>query len=75
MSNSYETKAFQESCPYDQDIILHYEGKVQLKPMGKNPTLQRPTTTLTTPSFTQSSTRSNTPPPPPIDLDYGVLTD
>lgn len=47
MNACYETKAFKESCPYDQDIILHYEGKVALKPLGKNPALQRPSTTLT----------------------------
>ena len=47
---SYNTKAFKESCPYDQDIILAYEGKVQVKPLAKNPTLQRASTTLTLPS-------------------------
>jgi hypothetical protein len=52
MSACYDTKAFRESCPYDQDIILHYEGKVQLKPLGKQPTLQRPSTTLTVPNLT-----------------------
>ena len=51
MSACYETKAFKESCPYDQDIILHYEGKVGLKPLGKNPALQRPTTTLSLPEM------------------------
>lgn len=49
MRSCYETKAFKESCPYDQDIILHYEGKVPLKPLGKNPTLQRASTTLSIP--------------------------
>lgn len=49
MSMCYETKAFKESCPYDQDIVLAYEGKVNLKPLGKNPTLQRASTTLTIP--------------------------
>jgi len=49
MGNCYQTKAFKESCPYDQDIILQYEGKVPLKPLGKNPTLQRATTSLTLP--------------------------
>lgn len=51
MGACYETKAFRESCPYDQDIILHYEGKVPLKPLGKQPTLQRPSTTLTVPNL------------------------
>ncbi|CAF1291907.1 unnamed protein product [Didymodactylos carnosus] len=58
----YQTKAFQESCPYDQDIILHYEAKVggtstgqqqqqqQKQTYGKCPTLQQPTTTLTVPT-------------------------
>lgn len=54
MKNCYETKAFKESCPYDQDIILHYEGKTPLKPLGKNPTLQRATTTLTIPEFVEN---------------------
>ena len=49
MSACYETKAFKESCPYDQDIILHYEGKVSIKPLGKNPTLQRASTTMSLP--------------------------
>lgn len=51
MSACYDTKAFKESCPYDQDIILHYEGKVPLKPLGKNPTLQRASTTMTVPDL------------------------
>ncbi|CAF0889303.1 unnamed protein product [Didymodactylos carnosus] len=54
----YQTKAFQESCPYDQDIILHYEAKVggtstgqqQRQTFGKCPTLQQPTMTLTVPT-------------------------
>ena len=54
MRNCYETKAFKESCPYDQDIILHYEGKTPLKPLGKNPTLQRASTTLTIPEFVET---------------------
>lgn len=49
ITNCYQTKAFRESCPYDQDIILHYEGKVPIKPLCKNPTLQRATTTLSVP--------------------------
>lgn len=49
MGSCYETKAFKESCPYDQDIILHYEGKVAIKPLGKNPTLQRASTTVSLP--------------------------
>jgi chloride intracellular channel protein 2 len=52
MANCYETKAFKESCPYDQDIILHYEGKVSIKPLGKNPTLQRATSTTDVPDLT-----------------------
>lgn len=50
MGECYKTKAFRESCPYDQDIILAYEGKVAQKPLGKNPTLQRASTTLTIPN-------------------------
>lgn len=50
MSECYNTKAFKESCPYDQDIILAYEGKVQIKPLAKNPTLQRASTTISIPS-------------------------
>ena len=49
MAACYETKAFKESCPYDQDIILHYEGKVTIKPLGKNPTLQRASTSVSLP--------------------------
>jgi hypothetical protein len=55
MGECYNTKAFKESCPYDQDIVLAYEGKVQLKPLGKNPTLQRASTTLTLPSSIESN--------------------
>ncbi len=50
MADCYNTKAFKESCPYDQDIVLAYEGKVQIKPLAKNPTLQRASTTLTLPT-------------------------
>lgn len=51
MERCYQTKAFQESCPFDQDILMHYEGKVGAnnKPYGKIPTLQQPTMTLTIP--------------------------
>jgi chloride intracellular channel protein 2 len=51
MGNCYDTKAFKESCPYDQDIILHYEGKLSLKPLGKNPTLQRASTSMNLPDL------------------------
>lgn len=54
IGSCYETKAFKESCPYDQDIILHYEGKTALKPLGKNPTLQRASTTLSVPELVQT---------------------
>ena len=49
MERCYQTKAFQESCPFDQDILMHYEGKVtpNQKSFGKAPTLQQPTMTLT----------------------------
>ena len=52
MERCYQTKAFQESCPFDQDILMHYEGKVAAnsKPFGKAPTLQQPTMTLTIPA-------------------------
>ena len=48
MARCYQTKAFQESCPFDQDILMHYEGKVavQSKPFGRTPALQQPTMTL-----------------------------
>jgi len=51
MERCYQTKAFQESCPFDQDILMHYEGKAGAnnKPFGKTPTLQQPTMTLTIP--------------------------
>jgi len=51
MQRCYQTKAFQESCPFDQDILMHYEGKVggNVKSLGKTPTLQQPTMTLTIP--------------------------
>jgi chloride intracellular channel protein 2 len=51
MERCYRTKAFQESCPFDQDILMHYEGKIVQtnKPFGKTPTLQQPTMTLTIP--------------------------
>ena len=49
MGSCYGTKAFKESCPYDQDIILHYEGKSSTKSLGKNPTLQRASTTISLP--------------------------
>jgi chloride intracellular channel protein 2 len=51
MKRCYQTKAFQESCPFDQDILMHYEGKAGgiNKPFGKIPTLQQPTMTLTIP--------------------------
>ncbi|CAF1072637.1 unnamed protein product [Adineta steineri] len=51
MERCYQSKAFQESCPFDQDILMHYEGKVapNHKPFGKTPTLQQPTMTLTIP--------------------------
>jgi len=55
MSACYETKAFRESCPYDQDIILHYEGKVATQRLGKCPTLQRPTTTFSVPEFVDTA--------------------
>lgn len=49
MNNCYQTRAFHESCPHDQDILMHYEGKVAAtnKPFGRTPTLQQPTMTLT----------------------------
>lgn len=49
MERCYQSKAFQESCPFDQDILMHYEGKVGVnnKPFGKAPSLQQPTMTLT----------------------------
>ena len=48
MARCYQTKAFQESCPFDQDILMHYEGKVSVhsKPFGRTPALQQPTMTL-----------------------------
>jgi chloride intracellular channel protein 2 len=51
MARCYQTKAFQESCPFDQDILMQYEGKIAVshKPYGKIPTLQQPTMTLTIP--------------------------
>ena len=54
MAECYNTKAFKESCPYDQDIILAYEGKVSTKPIGKNPTLQRASTSLSLPDSIQN---------------------
>jgi glutathionyl-hydroquinone reductase len=56
MERCYQTKAFQESCPFDQDILMHYEGKVGTshKPFGKTPTLQQPTMTLTRPGYENS---------------------
>ncbi|CAF1023440.1 unnamed protein product [Didymodactylos carnosus] len=50
LKNVYETQAFRESCPYDQDIILHYETKMMgTKRYSKNrhPRLQPPTLTFT----------------------------
>ena len=55
MAACYDTKAFRESCPYDQDIILHYEGKVSTQRLGKCPTLQRPSTTLSLPELPEPS--------------------
>ena len=51
MERCYETQAFRESCPFDQDILMHYEGKIgtTIKSFGKTPTLQQPTMTLTIP--------------------------
>lgn len=56
MERCYQTKAFQESCPFDQDILMHYDGKVgaNTKPFGKAPTLQQPTMVLTVPGREQS---------------------
>lgn len=54
MAECYNTKAFKESCPYDQDIILAYEGKVSTKPIGKNPTLQKASTSLSLPDSIQN---------------------
>ena len=53
MARCYQTKAFQESCPFDQDILMQYEGKVvaNTKTFGKTPTLQPPTMTLTIPDW------------------------
>lgn len=53
IKTAYETEAFQESCPADQDIIANYRGKAQtdgLHPQSpKEESLQRPTFTLSLP--------------------------
>ncbi|KAI3381331.1 hypothetical protein SNEBB_009306 [Seison nebaliae] len=64
LQNGYEAKAFRESCPYDQDMILHYSEKINKLPLGKNPNLQKPTFTLEIPQeminpITLLSTRRN----------------
>ncbi|XP_014675083.1 PREDICTED: chloride intracellular channel protein 6-like [Priapulus caudatus] len=53
MRNAYETEAFRESCPADQDIIANYRGKARtegLKPVNsKEEALQQPTFSLSVP--------------------------
>lgn len=47
---AYQTPAFLETCPSDQDIVKHYEKKAGVKPLKGAPSLQKFTHSYDIPS-------------------------